>query len=60
MCNKQHVKKDKIHTTEREFGSSNAPAASGSLQTGDYPCMGMQRGHLGNGDKGPSQIATIS
>ena len=60
MCNKQQGKKDKIRTTEREFGSLNAPAVSGSLQTGDYPCMGMPRSHLGNGDKGPSQIATIS
>ena len=60
MCSKQQVKKDKICTTERQFGSMNAPAVSGSLQTGDYPHMGMPRGHLGNGDKGPSQIATIS
>ena len=39
---------DKIHTTERVFGSSNAPAVSGSLQTGDHQHMGMPRGHLCN------------
>ena len=51
---------DKIHTTETEFGSSNAPTVSGSLQTGDHQHMGMPRGHLGSGDKGPSQVAAIS
>ena len=42
-------KTDKIHTTEREFESLNAPAVSGSLQTGDHQHMGIPRGHLGSG-----------
>ena len=56
---KNKKKTDKIHTTERVFGSSNAPAFSGSLQTGDHQHMGMPRGHLCNGDKGPSQVAEL-
>ena len=56
MCNKNKWKADKIHTTERESGSSNAPAVSGSLQTSDHQHMGMPGGHLGSGDKGPSQV----
>ena len=46
---------DKIPITERELGSSNAPAVSGSLQTSGHQHMGVPMGHLGNGDKGHSK-----
>ena len=44
----------------RKFGSSNAPTVSVLFQAGDCSHMGMQRGHLGSGDKVPSQIVAIS